>query len=610
MAERRALDNIGLKLASLLVYIFLYAPIIILVVFSFNQSKLNANWSGFTWKWYVAAWRDAAVIQSVRVSLLVALVSTAISTVLGTLGALALTRYRVRLRALFDSLFYLPVIIPEIVIGFATVIFFGLISLKLGLSSVIIAHVAFSLSYVVFVVRARLAGMDETLEQAAMDLGANELQTFFKVTLPLLAPGIISAALLVFTVSLDDYVITSFVAGGNATTLPLQIYSMVKTGVTPEINAISSVLLIVTIVLVGLSQRLQQQRPTRATMATTVVMLALIGLFAVGGATATNEERQLNLYIWSNYATPEFLRGFEERYRVKVRVDLYDSNEALLAKLQTGLVDYDLVVPSDYMVSILIKEGLLLPLDKDRLTNLGNLDKRFLGLPFDPENKYSIPFTWGTSGIGYRKDKLDEGRPDSWAVMWDARYKDRISMLDDMRENFAAALKWQGRSLNDTNAANVTAAANLLKRQKALVKTYDSATFAELLLSGDVWLAQGYSGQIGKAMLENPNIGYAIPKEGCTIWTDNICIPKNAPHPDLALLFINYLLEPQASGENTNGSGYSTPNAAARQYIKPELLANPAVFPSEEILQRCEFIKDIGANVQDYDRLWTEIKSE
>lgn len=607
MAQR--FTNPGLKIISTLVYLFLYAPIIVLVVFSFNQSRLNAVWQGFTWKWYEAVWHNTAVIQSVRVSLLVALASTIIATVIGTLGAMALTRYQFKMRAFFDSLFYLPVIIPEIVIGFATVIFFGLISFKLGLSTVIIAHVAFSLSYVIFVVRARLSGMDQTLEQAAMDLGANEISTFFLVTLPLLAPGIVSAALLVFTISLDDYVITSFVAGSNATTLPLQIYSMVKTGVTPEINAISSVLLIVTIVLVYISQQLQGDHPPKSAYAVALAAMLTIGIFAVGGTTGQQTDRQLNLYIWSNYASKEMLAKFEQRYNLKVRVELYDSNEALLAKLQTGLVDYDLVVPSDYMVSILIKQGLLQPTDREQLTNWNYLDERFLNQSFDPGNNYSIPYTWGTTGIGYRKDKL-QGTPDSWDVMWDSRYKDRISMLDDMRENFAAALKRQGKSLNTIDDKELSAAAQILKEQKPLVKTYDSGTFAELLVSGDAWLAHGFSGQIGKAMNENPNIGYIVPKEGCTIWTDNLCIPKNAPHPELALLFINFLLEPEISGENTNITGYSTPNKGARNFIKKELLNNPAIFPSDEDLKRAEFIKDLGPAIQTYDRYWTEIKSE
>jgi spermidine/putrescine transport system permease protein len=606
MAEKRA--NWGLQSLTLGVYLFLYAPILVLVVFSFNQSRLNAVWQGFTTKWYWAAWNNGAIIQSVRVSLLVAFITTFIATILGTLAALALARYQRTHSLLYNGLFYLPVIIPEIVTGFATVIFLALIGFKLGLTTVIIAHVAFTTSYVVFVVRARLAGMDETLEQAAMDLGANEWQTFYKITLPLLTPGIVSAALLTFTLSLDDYVITSFVAGSSAATLPLQIYSMVKTGITPEINAISTVLLLVTVLLVYFSQRLQQPQPSRATYLCAIIAIAFIGLFALGGGNLQTNERQLNLYIWSNYASPEMLAKFEQRYQVKVRVDIYDSNEALLAKLQTGVVDYDLVVPSDYMISVLLKQQLLRPLDKTQLVNLSNVDRRFLGLPFDPQNQYSVPYTWGTTGIGYRKDKITVA-PQSWRVLWDERYRDHISMLDDMREVFAAALKQQGASLNATNPSEIAAAAALLKAQKPLVKTYDSGAFAELLISGDVWLAHGFSGQIGKAMLENPNIGYVIPAEGYTVWTDSICIPRTAPHPELAMLFINYLLEPEVSGQNTNKTGYATPNLAARQFIRPELLANPALFPPDESLRNYEFVRDIGESVEIYDRYWTEIKS-
>lgn len=598
-----------LKAATASVYAFLYVPILVLVAFSFNDSKYSSVWKGFTWKWYVSAWNNPSIVDACRTSLLVALLSTLFSTILGTMAALAIVRFRFRWKPALESFFYLPVIIPEIVIGFATVILFGMIGLRLGVSTIVIAHVAFSLSYVIFVVRARLIGMGNTLEQAAMDLGANELQTFFLVTLPNLMPAIVSAALLAFTISLDDYVITSFVAGGSYSTLPLQIYSMVKTGITPEINAVSTILLVVTGLFAWVSRRLEQERPSRSAYVLGTVALCGLVLFALGGVSAKRSERQLNIYIWSSYVSKELVKKFEDRYNVRVRIETYESNEALLAKLQSGIVDYDIVVPSDYMVGVLIQQGLLQPLDKDALPNISYLDSRFLSPPYDPDNRYSITYTWGTTGIGYRRDRL-EAAPESWAVMWDERYKDRISMLNDMRENFAAAFKRLGESVNSLNAAHIAAAAGLLKEQKRLVKTYDSDTFAESLLSGEVWLAQGYSGQIGKAMLENPQIGYLVPKEGSTIWTDNLCIPKNAPHPDLAILFINYLMEPEAAAATSNSTGYPTPNTASKEFIRPELLANPAIFPDEETLRRCEFIRDLGSTIQLYDRYWTEVKSD
>jgi ABC-type spermidine/putrescine transport system permease subunit II len=243
---------------SFLVYLFLYAPILILVIFSFNSSRY-AIWENFSLEWYRKAVQDELILRSIKNSLFVAVVATIISTIIGTLAALGMQRFQFKLKNAADGLFYLPVIVPEIVMAASLVTFFGFLRFTLSMTTVIIAHVAFCVSYVVIVVRARLEGFDQTLEAASMDLGANEFQTFFKVTLPVIFPGILSGALLAFTLSVDDYLITSFVAGVGSTTLPLQIYSMVKTKVTPEINAISTLLLIPTIILIIISDRLQRE---------------------------------------------------------------------------------------------------------------------------------------------------------------------------------------------------------------------------------------------------------------------------------------------------------------------------------------------------------------
>ena len=253
-----------LRTHALIVYLFLYAPIAILVLFSFNATSQTAVWQGFTLEWYRSLLDDSLILDAVRNSLVVGVATTAIATVLGTLVALALGRYAFRGREATKSLLYLPIIIPEIVIGAALVTFFGAAGLRLSLTTVVISHVVFSISYVAIVVRARLSGFDRSLEEAALDLGARPVQVFFRVTLPLILPGIVSGALLVFTVSIDDYVITSFVAGVGSTTLPLQIYSMLKVGVTPEVNAVSTLLLAVTVVLILVAQRLQQPPAERA----------------------------------------------------------------------------------------------------------------------------------------------------------------------------------------------------------------------------------------------------------------------------------------------------------------------------------------------------------
>ena len=241
-----------------LVYLFLYFPIAVLIVFSFNRARQTARWEGFTLSWYGRLADNALILKALKNSLFVAGVTTVVATVVGTLAALALARYDFRGRRATQGALFLPIIIPEVVMGAALVGFFGAVGLRLSIWTVVAAHVAFSISYVAIVVRARLAGFDRSLEEAARDLGAGPLATFFRVTLPLILPGIVAAALLVFTLSIDDYVITSFVAGVGATTLPLQIYSMLKVGVTPEVNAVSTLLIVVTVVLIVAAQRLQR----------------------------------------------------------------------------------------------------------------------------------------------------------------------------------------------------------------------------------------------------------------------------------------------------------------------------------------------------------------
>jgi spermidine/putrescine-binding protein len=261
------------------------------------------------------------------------------------------------------------------------------------------------------------------------------------------------------------------------------------------------------------------------------------------------------------------------------------------------------------MVTVLKEQGLLDEINLERISNFSNLDPQFTGLPYDPLNQYSVAYMWGTTGIAYRRDKIT-APIDSWAALLDERYRDRIAMLDDVRETIGAMLKYQGRSLNSLGESEISEAAMLLAKQKPLVKAYDSGGFDLLLMSGDVWIAQAYSGQIAKAMMENENIAYVVPKEGCTFFVDNLCIPRNAKHKELAQEFINFVLETRVAAEIANGTGFSTPSRTARAFIRPELLTNEAAYPSRESLEKCELIREVGEAISIYDRLWTEIKSQ
>ncbi len=364
-----------------------------------------------------------------------------------------------------------------------------------------------------------------------------------------------------------------------------------------------------------------ERRPRRFALAWSALATGalLLGLTACGGPASVPEEPakqasqgggKVNIFIWSAYLPKEVLDEFKQRTGIDYNFDLYDSNEALLEKLQSGVADYDLVVPSDYMVRILIAEGLIQPLDHARLPNLANLDQRFLDKAFDPGNRYTFPYFWGTTGLGYNKQATG-GPIDSWAAVFNERYKGRILMLDDMREAFAVALKSEGKSLNERNPMVLRRTAELLKRQKRLVKTYNSGDFANILASGDVDLAHGYNGQLAEVVAADPDrFAYVVPKEGGTFWMDNVAIPAKARNLDAAYAFLNFILEGEVMAKIVNATHYASANAKARQWIEPAILADPAIFPPDEVLDRCELIEDLGETTQLLDRLWTEIKAQ
>jgi spermidine/putrescine-binding protein len=402
-------------------------------------------------------------------------------------------------------------------------------------------------------------------------------------------------------------VITSFVAGVGSTTLPIQIYSMVRSGVSPQINAVSTILLVATSLLLFSSWWIEQGAKLRKAAVPAAAGLLILGAPFALVPPRPDAGKVLNVFIWSNYIAPETVKKFEARYGVRVNIDLYDSVEALLAKVQAGNAGYDVLCPTNYAVEILSKQNLLLPLDHSALPHLANIDARFLDPRYDPGNRFSIPYLWGSGGLAYRKSRV--GAQDSWGAMWDERWAGRILMLDDARETFGAALLWKGYSLNTTDEPVLRMAQELLLQQKPLVKAYDSANFQDVLLAGDVWLAQGWNGQFARAMEADSDIEYVIPKEGGSLFVDNLAIPADARNPELAHAFIDFTLEPEIAAEICNTMMYSTPNRAARELLPEAIRENPAIFPSSEVLDRLELIHDIEEATVLYDRLWTEVKT-
>ncbi|TAJ34669.1 MAG: spermidine/putrescine ABC transporter substrate-binding protein [Nitrospirae bacterium] len=315
----------------------------------------------------------------------------------------------------------------------------------------------------------------------------------------------------------------------------------------------------------------------------------------------------LHYFTWSDYVDKALIEGFERQAGVKVAVDTFGSNEELLAKLQSGASGYDVVVPSDFMVSIMIGQGLLADLDLTKIPNAGLVMERLQRLPFDPNNRYSVPYLWGTVGIGYNSEVI-AAPPDSWDILWDIRYKGKISMLNDQREVFGAALRAAGQSINAKDAAVIAQARAKLLDQKRLVKTYTSENYHQLLAFGDVTLAQGWGGAVARAMVERPAIKYVIPKEGGTIWADCLVVLKTAPNKGLAMQFINYLLDREVAAKTTERLLFASSNREAKALVPERIRGNPAVYPPDSAWDRLEWMTDVGDAVRFYDQAWTELK--
>lgn len=349
-----------------------------------------------------------------------------------------------------------------------------------------------------------------------------------------------------------------------------------------------------------------------------VLGVATISLLIWSGCDRAREANQqggagivatLHYFTWSDYVSPELIHEFEQAQGARVVVDTFSSNEELLAKLQGGATGYDVTVPSDFMVSIMAAQGMLAELDPAALPNLGGLEPHLQHPAFDPAHRYAVPYLWGTVGIGYDSAVVTPP-PDSWDILWEPRYRGRISMLNDQREVFGAVLRSMGQSMNTTDPALIEAAKRKLIAQKPLVKTYASEHYDQLLASGDVVLAQGWGGPVARAMRERSSIRYVVPKEGGTIWADCLVVLNSSPNKALAMRFVNFLIDARVAARTSERLLFAASNREARTWIRKDILENPAVYPPPELIPRMEWMGDVGKAMRIYDRAWTELKMQ
>ena len=603
------------RIFTILIFIFLYIPMAVLVVASFNTGKDITEFDGFTFQQYVRLFQDDKLLKLLGNSILISVLASGIATVFGTFAAVGIHGLKPRLRKAVMSLTNIPMTNPDIVTGVSLSLLFVFVGTKmlgqkesLTFWTLLIAHVTFNLPYVILNVMPKLQQMNPALQDAAMDLGCTPLQAFFKVTLHEIMPGMVAGAIMSFTMSLDDFVISYFVTGSDFTTLPVKIYSETKKPIQPKIYAMFTLLFLLILVLMVTMNLLQirgEQNKTkrRATVdskgvriAKRVAALAAAVLLVIGmGAVffhGRNQTITLNVYNWGqNIAdgsdeTMDIIAEFEARYpEINVNYTTYASNEELYSKLSTGGITVDVIIPSDYMIARLINEGMLEELNFDNIPNYSYIDENFKNTSYDPENKYSVPYTWGTVGILYNTKYVDEADVTGWELLWNEKYADKILMFDNSRDAFGIAQYLLGYDVNTTDRSELEACAAKLEEQKPVVQQYVMDQVYSLMENEEAYIAVYYAGDCMSMMDSNENLEFYLPQDqGFNLFIDAMCIPTCCQEKDAAELFINFLCEPEISGANMDYIYYGSPISEARNYMDPELAESPVAYPDEEIL--------------------------
>ena len=617
------------KLYLALIFIILYAPIVTLIVLSFNQSKTRSKWGGFTLKWYKELFQNEQIMSAFYTTLIIAFLSAAAATVIGTAAAIAIQGMKNRWRTLYMGVTNIPMMNAEIVMGVSLMLLFIACRMTLGFGTILIAHITFNIPYVILSVAPKLKQTNRHVYEAALDLGASPLNAFFKVVFPDIVPGVLSGFMLAFTMSLDDFVITHFTKGPGIDTLSTKIYTEVRKGIKPEIYALSTIMFVTVLVLLILinyspkekeetrKKRVKKPSKVKKVLFRRVIPAVICAVFVFGGFYYAQESNMMNsekvvVYNWGEYLDPEVLTLFEQETGIDVVYEEFETNEILYPKISSGAIAYDVICPSDYMIQRMIENNLLAEINFDNIPNVKNIGKDYMeqSRQFDPENKYSVPYCWGTVGILYNKTMVDEPIT-SWSVLWDEKYKDNILMQDSVRDAFGVTLKYLGYSLNSTDLDELTEARDLLIKQKPLVQAYVIDQVRDKMIGNEAAIGVIYSGEAIYTQMENPDLEYVIPEEGSNIWIDSWVIPKNADNKENAEKFINFLCRPEIALMNFEYITYSTPNSEARKLIEDEAIRNSEIaFPDLSKYDNLETFQYLGTEAdQTYGELWNQVKS-
>ena len=627
--------SVGSKIILTLTMLFFYLPILYIIIFSFNDSRSLTKFGGFSLRWYEKMFADSTMMEAVLYTVIIAVIATVVATVVGTITAIGLSKSRKVVQKMVERINDLPVMNPDIVTAISLLMFFSVLTVKKGFGTLLIAHIMFCIPYVMLSVTPKLRSLDPNLIDAAMDLGATPFQALTKVIVPQIKPGIVSGALIAFTMSFDDFVISYFTTGNGVNNISILVYTMSKR-VNPSINALSTiVILLITLVLgvVNIVPIVREKREkdgkssravSRKAMAAVAAVLVLAVVGGTVGARLSQQHKSaaavekygsnvLKLYLPGEYLGENVISDFEKQYGVRVIVENFDSNEMMYTKLMAG-DRYDVIIPSDYMIERLMNEDFLQPLDKSMIPNMENMSDAVLGMSYDPDNTYSIPYFWGSVGLVYNHENVDPAviESEGWEVLRNTDYAGHIYIYDSERDSFMMAFKALGYSMNTEDPNEINAAYEwLLQMNNTMSPVYVTDEVIDGMMNGYKDIAVVYSGDAAVVLDENEDMSFYMPSQGTNIWCDAMVIPANAENPKLAHEFINYMLTYEAAFDNTETVGYTSPNAEVFEEMtsSEDLYAENAAYLPRSGYEKDEMFHDNQVLMRELSKLWIKVKA-
>ncbi len=609
---------------TILIVLFFYLPIVFMIVFSFNSSKSLTHFTGFSLEWYTRMLKNSSMMESLYTTIVVAVLATIISTIVGTISAIGLSKSKKIVHDLIMQINDFPIMNPEIVTAIGLMLFFVTLGIERGFMTMLLAHIAFCIPYVILSVMPKIRLLDPNLADAAMDLGATPWQALIKVIVPQIMPGIFSGALIAFTMSFDDFIISYFVTGGGIKNLSIMVYTMSKR-VNPSINAISTLIVaVITIALIivniipiikekrGKSKEVSSRHKKTKFVAAFLVVAVVISTIVFRSSTQAGkyEGQTLHIYNWGEYTGENIIAEFEKETGAKVVMDLFDSNEQMYIKVANG-ESYDILVPSDYMIERLIQEDLLQKLDQSKLDCLDLINDDVKGLPYDENNEYSIPYFWGTVGIVYDKTKVSEEdlENEGYNIFKDPKYKGDIYLYDSERDSFMMALKALGYSMNTNDDNELQEAYEwLVECVQTMEAEIVTDEIIDNMVQGRKALGLIYSGDATYVMSENENMGFYMPESGTNLWSDAMVIPKNAKNVELAHEFINFATSFDGAYDNSSYVGYTSANVEVMDELSITDFAGINAYtprsdnPNDEVFNYDEKTRKIISNY------WSKVK--